>query len=302
MWRKFLSKKPTHVIGKCFYSQMKVYVSKSIDPFFNLGFEEYIFENEDPSINTLYLYRNDKAVIIGRNQNPWKECHIQNIEKDGVNVVRRKSGGGAVYQDVGNSIFSFLTPKKNVDVNNHILISALKKFPNLPPAAATGRNDITIDGRKISGSAFKQSRNRFMHHGTMLIDVKMDKMLNYLNPNKLKLKSKGVSSVAARVVNLKELDSSINHESFCEKVIETFCDFYQQKCDIEEIYEEKFKDNNILNSIVAQWRDWEWRFGQKTPDFTHNLETRFDWGTFDVHIDSKRGMVCKYNYLFTFID
>ena len=206
--------------------KLQVLVSNTNDPFFNLATEEYLFRFGDVSVNTLYLWRNEPTIVIGRCQNPWKECNVQAMEDKGVHLARRFSGGGAVYQDLGNTNFTFLSSVDNHDKerNSGIIIRALEKFGL--KANASGRNDIEIDGHKISGAAYKIAPPRALHHGTLLINVDMTALGNLLNPNKLKLQSKGVKSVTARVANLQTLNAAISHEALSDAVVDSFCAHY----------------------------------------------------------------------------
>eukprot|EP00823_Brevimastigomonas_motovehiculus_P005556 TRINITY_DN4130_c0_g1_i1.p1 TRINITY_DN4130_c0_g1~~TRINITY_DN4130_c0_g1_i1.p1 ORF type:complete len:403 (-),score=49.31 TRINITY_DN4130_c0_g1_i1:154-1362(-) len=283
------------------------------------------------------------SIIMGRFQNPWKECHVQRIEQDKVNLVRRKSGGGAVYQDLGNSIYTFISSKNGFskDVNNKILINALAKIG--VNAVASGRNDLHVNGKKVSGAAFSNTAARSLHHGTMLLNVNMNAMPKYLNPNKAKLASKGVSSVTARVMNLIELVPTITHDQFGQALVDSFLEHYQydgkpvvlppslsshpssltqqslpqQQSLLLSTSEEIFSavqhprnslasssadlncyllDHRLLkaipqlNSYYEFLKDWNWRFGQ-TPQFTHNIETRFDWGIMDVYMEVLNGRI-----------
>lgn len=174
----------------------------------------------------LFIWRNTKTIIIGKHQNPWKECRVQLLEADNVVLARRKSGGGCVYQDMGNSVFSFLNPIADFSkedyktMNNSVLIESLTKI-GVVGAEPTGRNDICVNGRKVSGSAYKLSLGRrdgsgrkALHHGTMLLDLDLKALEKYLSPNKAKLLSKGVDSVVSRVLNLKEVVPHLTHEVF----------------------------------------------------------------------------------------
>ena len=200
---------------------------------FNLATEEYIFEHVDITNPILFLWRNSPTIIIGKHQNPWKECHVQRLEEDNVVLARRKSGGGCVYQDLGNSVFSFINPIDDFatqdfkTLNNEVLLNSLKSFG--VDGEASGRNDLTVDGKKVSGSAYKLklgkkdgSGKRSLHHGTMLLDLELGALGKYLNPNKKKLESKGVSSVISRVMNLKEAVPTITHDSFNEALEQAF--------------------------------------------------------------------------------
>eukprot|EP01114_Cavostelium_apophysatum_P015425 TRINITY_DN4195_c0_g1_i1.p1 TRINITY_DN4195_c0_g1~~TRINITY_DN4195_c0_g1_i1.p1 ORF type:complete len:211 (+),score=43.07 TRINITY_DN4195_c0_g1_i1:542-1174(+) len=142
----------------------------------------------------------------------------------------------------------------------------------------------------ISGSAYKLSNNRALHHGTLLINVDMNALQNYLNPNKLKLQSKGVDSVRQRVANLQDINPTITHESLCDALMTEFFKFYGDRCPVEVLSREELKTHKLLRDTYEQQTDWNWRFGE-TPDFNHNLEHKFDWGLMDLYIDSKDGRI-----------
>eukprot|EP00916_Digyalum_oweni_P001795 GHVL01003459.1.p2 GENE.GHVL01003459.1~~GHVL01003459.1.p2 ORF type:complete len:358 (-),score=55.59 GHVL01003459.1:1714-2787(-) len=262
---------------------------------FNLAFEEYLFNVVKNSAPTLFLWQNDKAVVIGKHQNPWKECNLQRMETDNVILARRETGGGAVYQDMGNTCFSFHSPshKLNKINNTNIICDALKKLGF--NAEATGRNDICVeDGRKISGCAFKKNAEMALHHGTILIDVELEALNKYLTPHEEKLNSKGVSSTAARVVNLKQLDPSINHELVCDNIISKFCE-HHHVCTESIPVINVTESSDIANDPqfvrkLEELENWEWRFG-RTPKFSHEMTKRFDFGLFNVHLDVHNGRI-----------
>ncbi|EGG13497.1 hypothetical protein DFA_11258 [Cavenderia fasciculata] len=270
----------------------KVYVSTTDNPLFNLATEDWLFNHFDLSQQVLFLWRNKPTVVIGRYQNPFKECHLQAMEKDGVVLARRYSGGGAVYQDHGNSIFTFLSATDDYDKkrNTGIIIDSLKPF--IIQAEASGRNDVLVDGKKVSGSAFKQSGKRSFHHGTMLINIDANSLAKYLNPNKEKLKSKGITSVISRVCNLNTLSPTINHQTWSQSIINSFEKQYNLKADIEEL---NTKDLEIIPSLKETFNKlsaWDWRFGN-SPPFEHQFEKRFDWGIMDVNINCSKGIIEK---------
>ena len=173
--------------------------AESQDILFNLATEEYMYEHINIANPVLFLWRNKPTIIIGKHQNPWKECRVQLLEQDGVVLARRKSGGGCVYQDLGNSVFSFLNPIADFSkedyktMNNEVLLAGLRKL-GIKDAEATGRNDLCVGGRKVSGSAYKLSLGKrdgsgrkALHHGTMLLDLDLTALERYLSPNKAKL-------------------------------------------------------------------------------------------------------------------
>lgn len=214
------------------------------------------------------------------------------MERDGVTLARRNSGGGAVYQDLGNSCFTFLSSAKGYDKNRNteVIIRSLSHFGI--KARPSGRNDILVGEKKISGSAYKLTSEKAFHHGTLLLNVDLTALDKYLSPNKAKLRSKGVDSVQARVINLKEINPQINHDSVCDAIVKEFFKMYDEECEIEELHNEKLKAIPSLKQSYEALKDWKWRFGM-TPTFNFNIETRFDWGIMDVHINSKQGIILE---------
>jgi lipoate-protein ligase A len=276
---------------------MKLRILKSAvtNPWFNLATEDWIFQALDPQSHTLFLWRNSETVVIGRSQNPWVECKTDKMAEDDVFLARRQSGGGAVFHDLGNTNFTFLSPKADYDqdANFTIIINALKKLG--VEATLSGRNDMQVGDKKISGSAFKHSIDRSFHHGTLLVNADMQKLGDYLNPHPLKLQAKGIKSVRSRVANLVEFNEAINHETLSQAMIEAFCEYYGQDVadsPVEELDEATLAQEPHLNKYYQQMADWEWRFG-KTPEFSHHLETRFDWGLIDLHLDVKQAVIAE---------
>ncbi|MGO2279071.1 lipoate--protein ligase [Psychrobacter sp. AOP7-D1-21] len=271
---------------------MKLRILKSAvtNPWFNLATEDWIFNTLNPDSHTLFLWRNSETVVIGRSQNPWVECKTDKMEADDIFLARRQSGGGAVFHDLGNTNFTFLSPKDDYDqeANFTIIINALKKLGI--EATLSGRNDMQVGDRKISGSAFKHAADRSFHHGTLLVNANMQKLGDYLNPHPLKLKAKGIKSVRARVANLVEFNETINHETLSDAIIEAFCEYHGETAQVEQLDEASLAKQPTLNTYYQQMADWDWRFG-KTPEFTHHIETRFDWGIMDVHMDVKQAII-----------
>jgi len=269
----------------------KIILSGCNSIFHNLALEEVVMQQA--KLPVLLLYRNDKTIVIGRNQNPWKEIYVDRMEEDKVALCRRKSGGGAVYQDLGNTCFSFVSPmNSSADYkarNNSILLRALHSLDF--EAQVSGRNDITLDGKKISGSAYKIQHlggsSLSLHHGTMMINVDKTAILKYLNPHKAKLQSKGIESVTSRVINLTEVDSSMNHDKFTEAIRASFLKEYP---DAE--YLEMADMPPEVESIASEYLEWNWRYGE-SPHFSHELETRFEWGLLDIHMQVEGGVIKK---------
>lgn len=270
--------------------KLKVFKSSTFDPWFNIATEDYIFRDMDPEYQVLYLWRNQNTVVIGRFQNPWAECNLEKMEADGIKLARRNSGGGAVFHDLGNTNFTFMSAKNQYskERNNQIIIEALKKF-NIS-AIPSGRNDILVNELKISGSAFKEAKDRAFHHGTLLINADLTKLANYLNPNPKKLQSKGIQSVRARVANLVEFNQTLNHDLLSDTIIEEFFQTYGNRCEVEILNDESLKKIPALLKRYEELKDWTWRFGE-TPEFNHHFDEKFEWGYIDVHVDSHKGLI-----------
>ena len=281
--------------------KLRVLISNTFDPWFNIATEDFIFrdlliESELEDTKILYLWRNQDTVVIGRFQNPWKECNTEKMDKDGIKLARRQSGGGAVYHDLGNTNFTFLSGKATYDksLNNRIITNAVNSFGL--NSFASGRNDLLIStsegDKKFSGSAFKETKDRSFHHGTLLINADLTKLSQYLNPDLKKLQSKGITSVKSRVVNLSELNSQINHNLLQEKIIYEFFNEYQNQCPIEILDHDFLSTQPKLIEHFNKMSDWKWRFGE-TPQFNHEMSTRFEWGGIDVHLDVHHAKIEK---------
>ncbi len=261
----------------------KIYYSKTFDPAINLGFEEWILSNIGKDEIGFYLWQNEKTVVIGRNQNPWKECRLDLMKNDGVRLVRRVTGGGAVYHDLGNLNFTFVAHEENYDLEKqlNVIIQALKPFGI--NAEFTGRNDITVDGLKFSGNAFINEKGVSMQHGTLLVDVDMSSLGRYLSISPLKIKSKGIDSVKSRVVNLNTLSDEITIESFKQSLIDSFESIYGKSDGIQTFTNEGFEDSR-------KYYQWDWNFSE-APDFDVNFEEKFDWGIIDMNFMIQDGVI-----------
>lgn len=205
---------------------LRLLISDSYDPWFNLAVEECIFRQMPATQRVLFLWRNADTVVIGRAQNPWKECNTRRMEEDNVRLARRSSGGGAVFHDLGNTCFTFMAGKPEYDktISTAIVLHALNALG--VDADASGRNDLVVktpDGdRKVSGSAYRETKDRGFHHGTLLLNADLSRLANYLNPDKKKLAAKGITSVRSRVANLTELLPGITHQQVCQAITEAF--------------------------------------------------------------------------------
>ncbi|MCX7131553.1 lipoate--protein ligase A [Aeromonas sp.] len=275
-------------------SRLRLLLSDSYDPLFNLAVEECIFRQMDPNQRVLFLWRNANTVVIGRAQNPWKECNTRRMEEDGVTLARRSSGGGAVFHDLGNSCFTFMAGKPGYDksISTAIVLDALKRLG--VSAFASGRNDLLVatqDGeRKVSGSAYRETQDRGFHHGTLLLDADLGRLANYLNPDPKKLAAKGISSVRSRVANLCELLPGIDHNQLSSALCEAFFAHYGERVLPEHISPSQLPDLPGFADTFARQRSWEWNFGH-APAFSHQLDERFGWGGVEIHFDVEKGVI-----------
>ena len=263
-----------------------IYSAPTGDGWLNLARDGYILENNKKGDVVLYFYVNKNAVIIGRNQNAWKECSIANMDADGVQLVRRHSGGGAVFHDNGNLNFSFITDEKHYDLNRQmrVILNAVSKLGL--KAELSGRNDITVDGKKFSGNAFSLAKGNRSHHGTILVNADLTKLSNYLCVSKEKMRSKGIDSVRARVCNLCELSSGLTVEAMRRLVIESFIEEYGAAS--EYVF-----DGTALAEVEERRErlaSWEWRFG-KTPQFDFETDKRFSFGDTQIYFNSRNGVI-----------
>ncbi|WP_103679180.1 lipoate--protein ligase [Alkalispirochaeta sphaeroplastigenens] len=249
---------------------VRVFHSTSGDPWFNLALEEWIFRTNPPERQTLFLWRNDPSVVIGRYQNPWVECNLPAMNAAGVHLVRRQSGGGTVYHDRGNTNFTFISPADSYqqDHNFRILVNALAWFGL--QAYRSERNDLLVstDGgkRKVSGNAFKHTRERCFHHGTLLIRADLDRLQEYLRPSERPLRARGTRSVSSPVANLGDLCKTISHDSLGVALREAFAAFYGGACSEETLHQEDLAALPEVENYYRKMRSWEWRYGA-TPEF-----------------------------------
>jgi lipoyltransferase and lipoate-protein ligase len=269
-------------------AKLRVFLSTSFNPWFNLAVEDGIFRQMPADSHVLFLWRNADTVVIGRSQNPWRECNTRLMEEEGVKLARRQSGGGAVFHDLGNTNFTFMAgkPGYNKHISTNIILDALQSL-NIK-AKASGRNDIVIstDGneRKISGSAYRETPDRGFHHGTLLLHADLKRLARYLNPDPKKLKAKGVSSVIARVSNLQDIHPGIDHDIICDAVMHAFFRHYGSEAKPEIISPEHMPDIPDFESKFAYQSSWEWNFGE-APSFSHEMNERFIWGGVEIHLD-----------------
>ncbi|MDR7871631.1 MAG: lipoate--protein ligase [Tissierellaceae bacterium] len=275
---------------------MKYIENYSNDPRYNLAFEEYCFKQLPRDEDYILLWINGPAIIIGKNQNTLEEVNSEYVKKNGISVVRRITGGGAVYHDLGNLNFSIIT---NADGNGVIdfkkynlsILKALKKLG--VQCELSGRNDITIDGKKFSGIAQSIWKERVLNHGTLLFDTKLDVLSDALNVKQDKIESKGVKSVKSRVTNIKDyLNVEVDIDKFREILLKYLFEAENMEPEILELSKEQLDDINRL--FEEKYSTWEWNYGH-SPTFNYRNYKRFPVGSVEVRLEVKNGSIneCK---------
>lgn len=268
-------------------NQLTYIESDQWNPYRNLAIEEYLLLHCEEKECILYLWQNQDTVVIGRNQNAWRECNISRLEKDNIFLARRKSGGGAVYHDLGNLNFSFLTRKENYDIEKQMEVIQ-QGLRNLEiDAKISGRNDILIEGKKFSGNAFLEHDIFFCHHGTLMLDVDIAKLSQYLSPSKNKIISKGIESVKTRVINLKDLQSNLTIECVKEELRSAFDFVYGMESRLVQV---TALDAQELLTREKSFADWNWIYG-RSIDFQYELSKRFPWGELILQFQVSAGIV-----------
>ena len=273
-------------------TRLQIIIGNQYNPYINLAFESKLLDNYLPNTISLFLWRNKQTVVIGTNQNPYSECDIDLLLKEGGFITRRRTGGGAVYHDLGNLNFSFVADKKIYDVKKQMQViqKALLDF-NLE-TEVSGRNDITYQGRKFSGNAFAKTKNQGLHHGTILIKTDSERLQKYLKVKPAKLHKHGVKSVSSRVINLSEV-ADITSENIIPHLIKAF----------EEVYQDTASNinfNDLCNEDVIRLSQHissdEYLFG-KWKEFHTKKSATFDWGSIDldIDIDEENGIIKDIN-------
>ena len=256
-----------------------VFVADKMQPFVNQAIEATLLKLADDDTEILYLWKNDKTVVIGKNQNAYTECNVSQLENDGGFVARRISGGGAVYHDKGNLNFTFVSSRNNYNVakNFEIMTDAMRSLGF--EVSLSGRNDVLLNGRKFSGNAFYKGNDACFHHGTILIKTSPEIIAKYLKVSKVKLEAKGVKSVVSRVINLSDV-LPVTAEQVTDSLIKSFASHYKQEP--VRITEADLPADELAKQI-AFFSDEKWRHGDDVH-YDARIERRFSWGTADIRL------------------
>lgn len=253
-----------------------VYISDDCGVYKNQALELWLFENAPDSGVVLYIWCNDKTVVIGRNQDAFTEARVDLLVKEGGLVARRLSGGGAVYHDKGNLNFTFIS-KDSYDVMRQLNVVAAALYKIGIRCVISGRNDLEVNGKKISGNAFYKKNGVFLHHGTVLINADTAAVERYLTPHAKKLSKRNVSSISARIGNLNEVTASANKDTLIAALKEAFSAEYK-------IFGEaasRFGDTEEINRKAKFFSDANWIYGK---DEFYNFRTvkHLSRGLFDI--------------------
>jgi len=260
----------------------------SVDPAYNLAFEEYVL-NHMRQGDILILWQNSNSVIIGRNQNAEAEICREFVERHGIRVVRRNTGGGAVYHDLGNLNYSFITDAGDLSQRSAAaftapVVSALRSLGL--DATASGRNDILVSGVKISGTAQQLLKGRILHHGTLLFDSNPEMISGALNPDPTKFQSKSVQSVRSRVGNIRSFLAQ-------DMTLSEFWVHLKAQLSTESlILQTLSKDDHAAIQALKQekYDTWEWNFG-KSPKYQTCLRHRWPGGLLELHLSIEAGRI-----------
>lgn len=267
---------------------MRYIISENTDAYFNLASEEYLLKHTDEEI--FYLWRNDNAIIVGKNQNTLSEINVDYVKEKNIKVVRRLTGGGAVYHDLGNLNYTFIENKKK-NFNDfrgfcEPITTALNEMG--VEAEFSGRNDMTIEGKKFSGTAQCKYKDRVMHHGTLLFSSEKADISGALKPREIKFSGKSIKSVSSRITNISDhLEEDMDVIEFRNRVMKSVAGGMDQVT--------TFSDHEL--SEIVRLRDekyakWEWNYGH-SPKFEMTREGRFPGGTLEVTLEVKKGIIEK---------
>ncbi len=262
------------------------------DPRINLAIEEYLLKNMDVEKDPFLLfYINEPSIIIGKNQNTAEEINTDYVDSNGIHVVRRLSGGGAVYHDLGNLNYSFITIDDGESFRNfrkftEPVVNALNSLG--VKAELSGRNDLMAEGRKISGNAQFSTRGRMYTHGTLLFDTNMDEVVSALKVSKEKIESKGIKSIRSRVANISEfLEEPMTVTEFRSAILHSIFEGEENV----KLWELTDKDWEGIHEISRErYGNWDWNYG-KSPKFNVKHSHRFPVGGIDVRLQVEKGIV-----------
>ncbi|WP_412462555.1 lipoate--protein ligase [Halobacteriovorax sp. RT-2-6] len=256
---------------------IKFYYIHSTNPYVNLAFEDYLFRKhqlDNSHEQILILWKSAPSIVMGKFQNPWIECQVKKIRELGINLVRRQSGGGCVYHDLGNLNYSFICPKSAYDKskNASIIVSGLKSLGI--DAFENHRHDLRLIHNevdyKISGCAFKETKHSALHHGTLLIDANLNQLNDLLRSKLTAETAMGVKSVPSQVINLKQVNADINESVIVSAIKKSFEFNYNTQSEAFELAEQDICMIDSLMEKIQSNMSWDWVYGA-TPKFSFKV-------------------------------
>lgn len=262
--------------------KLQVVISNQYNPFLNRAVEQYLTDNQEENTVTMYLWKNQRTVVIGYNQNPYAECNVKMLLDEGGHLMRRGTGGGAVYHDLGNINFSFVADKSLYDVKKQLSVIQDALLSYGLTTEISGRNDLTCEGRKFSGNAFAKGQRNDLHHGTILIKTDGTMMQRYLIVDKAKLMKNGVKSVASRVINLSELVPGLTSENIKQPLIDSFEKIYGGKATVLDF--DTLINKSEVQAITSEISSHEFLFG-RWEQFKTTKKARFPWGGVEISLE-----------------
>ncbi len=257
------------------------------NPYVNLALERHLLDHIQEETCILLLWQNDNTVVIGCNQNPWKECRTGLLQEEGVHLARRFSGGGAVYHDLGNLNFSFICSEKLYDQDKQFRVILEACTQAGIDATLSGRNDLQVGDKKFSGNAFFHQNGVACHHGTLLISSNYDKLSRYLSPSKAKLEGKGVDSVRSRVSNLQSFCPDLTVEKMKDLLLTAFHKVYGRSPAPITLSQDSIAQ---IEKTAAFLRNPDWIYGKHAPA-SCSLENRYQWGGICVELNVEGGII-----------
>ena len=268
---------------------MLIIRSNTSNPAFNLATEEFLMYNK--SEDCFYLYINAPSIIVGKHQNSLAEINVEYVKENDITVIRRTSGGGAVFHDPGNLNFTFIMNEKqgeNADFRKYTqpIIDVLQSMDI--DAKFEGRNDMTIEGKKFSGNAKSYYNNKILQHGTLLFDSTLPNLSQALKLNPLKYRDKAVKSISSRVTNITEhLKHDITLQEFEKNIVDHVRTLYADA----EVYELTTEDIAAINKLVDEkYGTWDWNFGY-SPKYNFQKGIRTSGGHVEVNLEVRKGQI-----------